>query len=99
MWAAGAVLIPSLVAFAEGAGSVAVVSADRKLVRAALKLGFAVGGVLPAAVVLSASFALGLPVFLGAVVAAVVVLAAGRACFAVAANRIWPRRTRARDHR
>jgi hypothetical protein len=98
-WAAGAVLIPCLVALAEGAGAAAVAAADRKFIRAALKVGVAVGGLLPAAVVLSASLWLGLPAFLAGVLAAALVLAAAAAGFAFTAHRIWPRRTRARDRR
>jgi hypothetical protein len=99
VWAAGALLIPCLTALAEGAGSVAVVMADRKLVRAPLKAGFAVGGVLPAAVILSALLALGSTALLGALVVAPLVLAAAAAGFAFTAHRIWPTRTHARDHR
>jgi hypothetical protein len=99
MWAAGVILIPCLVALAEGAGSVAVAVADRKPIRAALKAGIVVLGLLPAAAVLSVSLGLGASAALAGALAAPTVLAAACSGFTFTAHRAWPRRTRARDQR
>jgi hypothetical protein len=96
-WLAGALLIGCLVALMEASGALAVVAADRVVVRALLKPAIFVLGVLPAAVALIAALALGATTGVAALPAAAVMLAAARSCFALAAPQIWPT-TRTHSH-
>ncbi|MEA2466982.1 MAG: hypothetical protein QOJ57_1108, partial [Thermoleophilaceae bacterium] len=99
VWLVGALLIPCLVALVEGAGTVAVVAADRLLPRALLRAALGLGGAIPAAALFGVAIALGVPAIVAGVVAAAALLAAAWSLFTFSARQIWPRRPLANAHR
>jgi hypothetical protein len=88
-WVAGVVIIPGLVALAEGAGALAVGVAERSIVRAGLKAALGLAGLLPAAASLTVAMSLGAPAAFAAVPATVALTAAAAAGLAGAAKRVF----------